>query len=63
MLCYRDKTFCGAFDTGRCINRACDRALSESQWQDAKARGLMVAFSDFSDTCESVIRPEQERDQ
>jgi len=53
MLCYRDRTFCSS----DCTNTACYRYLSEKDAQRAKELNLLIAYSDFSQTCPDYKEP------
>lgn len=66
MICYRDRTYCGASTDGRCLNTSCDRFFTEQDKKDAERwwgkPGAPVAFSDFSKDCPDIEEPVHNED-
>jgi len=61
MICYRDMTFCTAYEDGRCINSDCHRAFDAldlsmaKKWWAPQEGPPPIAWSDFWDSCETRI--------
>lgn len=63
MICYRDMTFCTAYEDGRCINSDCHRAfdaldlsMAKKWWADFGLSGPPpIAYTDFWNCCETRI--------
>lgn len=62
MICYKDMTFCSS----NCVNTACSRHYGPEQREGAKrwwgSDDAPVAFSDFSDRCDSYEAPPKQID-
>lgn len=59
MICYRDQCYCAS----DCINRECDRYLSEKVHTEARKwwgkDGAPIATADFSVECKDYLREEE----
>jgi hypothetical protein len=56
VICYRDRTYCSASMSGKCINRECDRYVTHEIIEDS-IQSWPLALSDLSKKCGKVIAP------
>lgn len=63
MVCYRNRSFCLAYDNEICIAHTCDRAFTVAEHEKARVwwqpmdGSPPVAFVDFSEGCRSIEKP------
>ncbi len=56
MISYNDMTFCSA----KCLNKGCNRYLTQIHKDRSKSLGLPIAMGDFSSKCND-FRPKVEK--
>ena len=57
MICYRDRAYCSASISGKCVNRECDR-YATAEIVIESVQSFPLALADFSKRCGVMVRPE-----
>jgi hypothetical protein len=56
VICYRDRAYCSASTSGKCVNRECDR-YATAEIVIESVQSFPLALADFSKRCGKQIHP------